>query len=75
MRLIRFGERGDERPGLWQDGRIVDLRRHFADMPDIGETFFRDGWLEKISGLADEGSSMAVRLGPPVARPSKLIQG
>ncbi len=73
MRLIRFGNRGDERPGLWQDGRIVDLRRHFPDMPDIGETFFRDGWLGKISGLADEGIPMEVRLGPPVARPSKLI--
>jgi len=73
MRLIRFGEKGYERPGLWQDGRIVDLRRHFPDMPDIGEVFFREGWLEKISGLDDAGKPMDVRLGPPVARPSKLV--
>jgi len=73
MRLIRFGNSGAERPGLWNDGRIVDLRRHFPEMPDIGESFFRDGWLAKAAGVADEGRSMDVRLGPPVARPSKLI--
>ena len=73
MRLIRFGNKGEERPGLWKDGRIVDLRRHFPELPDIGEAFFRDGWLKKISSLADEGQPMDVRLGPPVARPSKLI--
>jgi 2-keto-4-pentenoate hydratase/2-oxohepta-3-ene-1,7-dioic acid hydratase in catechol pathway len=58
---------------LWKDGRIVDLRRHFPEMPDIGESFFRDGWLAKAAGVADEGRTMDVRLGPPVARPSKLI--
>jgi 2-keto-4-pentenoate hydratase/2-oxohepta-3-ene-1,7-dioic acid hydratase in catechol pathway len=73
MRLIRFGNSGAERPGLWKDGRIVDLRRHFPEMPDIGESFFREGWLAKVAGVADEGRSMDVRLGPPVARPSKLI--
>lgn len=73
MRLIRFGSPGAERPGLWKDGRIVDLRRHFPEMPDIGESFFREGWLAKVAGVADEGRSMDVRLGPPVARPSKLI--
>ena len=73
MRLIRFGNRGAERPGLWKEGRIVDLRRHFPGMPDIGEAFFRGGWLQKVSAVADEGQPMDVRLGPPVARPSKLI--
>lgn len=73
MRLIRFGDRGRECPGLWQEGRIVDLRRHFPNMPDIGETFFRDGWLEKIAHLNVDGALEDVRLGPPVARPSKLI--
>jgi 2,4-didehydro-3-deoxy-L-rhamnonate hydrolase len=73
MRLIRFGSPGEERPGLWKDGRIVDLYRHFPEMPDIGETFFRDGWLAKIAGVDDEGDAMDVRLGPPIQRPSKLI--
>jgi len=73
MRLIRFGNQGVERPGLWNEGRIVDLWRHFPEMPDIGEVFFRNNWPAKIAGLSDEGESMDVRLGPPVVRPSKLI--
>ena len=73
MRLIRYGEPGREMPGLWRDGRIVALRRHFPQIPDIGEAFFRDGWLERIAAVTDPGEAWDVRLGPPVARPSKLI--
>ncbi|MDJ0804165.1 MAG: fumarylacetoacetate hydrolase family protein [Desulfobacterales bacterium] len=73
MRLIRFGEPGREAPGLWQDGRIVALRRHFPDIPDVGEAFFREGWLERIRGLDDAGMEQDVRLGPPIVHPSKLI--
>ncbi len=73
MRLIRFGEPGAEAPGLWQDGRIVALRRHFPEIPDVGEAFFREGWLARISDLSDPGEERDVRLGAPVARPSKLI--
>ena len=73
MRLVRFGPRGQEKPGIWRDGRIVDLRRFFPDIPDIGESFFGDGWLERIAGVNDPGAVMDVRLGCPVARPSKII--
>ncbi len=73
MRLIRFGEPGREAPGLWQDGRIVALRPHFPDIPDVGEAFFREGWLERIRGLDDAGMEQDVRLGPPIVHPSKLI--
>ncbi len=73
MRLIRFGESGAEAPGLWQNGRIVDLRRHFPEIPDVGEEFFRGGWLERIGAISDDGEEMDVRLGPPIARPSKII--
>jgi 2-keto-4-pentenoate hydratase/2-oxohepta-3-ene-1,7-dioic acid hydratase in catechol pathway len=73
MRLIRFGAPGAEEPGLWQDGRIVALRRHFPEIPDVGEEFFRQGWLARISAVSDPGEEREVRLGSPVARPSKLI--
>lgn len=73
MRLIRFGAPGKERPGLWRDGRIVDLRQHWPDLPDIGEAFFSEGWLARVAALEDPGQIREVRLGPPVARPSKLI--
>ena len=73
MRLIRFGEKGNERPGLLKAGRIVDLRKHFPDIPDIGRPFFRDGWLTKVGRVTDPGIKMDVRLGCPVHRPSKII--
>jgi len=73
MKLIRFGDKGAERPGLLKDGKIVDLRRVFPEIPDIGEAFFRGQWLDRVRGVTEPGEEMTVRLGPPVARPSKII--
>ncbi len=49
MRLIRFGEKGKEKPGLIKDGRIADLTNIFPGIPDICEKFFRQGWLARLS--------------------------
>lgn len=73
MRLIRFGPKGMERPGIEIGDRIVDLRRYFPDIPDIGEAFFRNGWLDKLAGLDAPGEPMTVRRGCPLDRPSKII--
>ncbi len=73
MRLIRFGPVGQEKPGLWQADRVVDLRAIFPEIPDIGERFFKDGWLQRIQQIEDPGQEMDVRLGCPLCRPSKII--
>lgn len=73
MRLIRFGEKGRETPGIWKDGKIVDLRAIYPEIPDIGESFFRDGWLEKAAGIQEDGLDMEVRMGCPISQPAKLI--
>ncbi|CAB5116590.1 2-hydroxyhepta-2,4-diene-1,7-dioate isomerase [Olavius algarvensis associated proteobacterium Delta 3] len=73
MRLIRFGEKGNEKPGLWKDGAIVDLTEIFPEIPDIGARFFNDGWTEKISRVETPARTMDVRLGAPVVNPSKII--
>jgi 2-keto-4-pentenoate hydratase/2-oxohepta-3-ene-1,7-dioic acid hydratase in catechol pathway len=73
MRLVRFGEKGSERPGLWKEDRIVDLRNHFPAIPDIGEDFFRGGWLEKVAAVTDAGKKMDVRIACPVSQTSKII--
>lgn len=74
MRLIRFGPRGQERPGLMrEDGRIVDLRRHFSQIPDIGRRFFEEGWIEKAAALEDPGAVCRERIGAPVPRPGKIV--
>ena len=77
MRLIRFGDAGHERPGvLMADGRRLDVRT-FGE--DWNESFFgSDGparleaWLEAHADtcpVVDDD----VRLGPCVARPSKIV--
>ena len=76
MKLIRVGQPGEEKPGvLREDGTRVDVS---AFGEDFGETFFgTDGparlarWLETQSDLPTFGGEE--RLGPPCARPSKLI--
>jgi len=55
------------------DDRIVDLRRIYPDIPDIGETFFTDGWLEKVAKVTDPGEPMDDALTCPVHRPSKIV--
>ncbi|MBN1932594.1 MAG: fumarylacetoacetate hydrolase family protein [Desulfobacterales bacterium] len=73
MQLIRFGEKGKERPGLWKDGRIVDLKAIIPEIPDIGEKFFRNDWINKVRRIEDSGRKMNVRIGSPIDRPSKII--
>ncbi len=73
MRLIRFGEKGKEKPGIWKDGKIIDLESIFPHIPDIGWEFFENGWMEKIKKTEEEGKDMDVRIGPPVPFPSKII--
>jgi len=77
MKLIRLGERGQETPGvLITDGRRVDVS---AFGEDYDEAFFASEgptrlheWLER-DGARTSVVSDDVRLGPPVARPGKIV--
>jgi len=73
MRLVRFGQKGNIKPGLWKNGNIVDLREIFPEIPDISETFFREGWLEKVAEVKNPGRKIEVRIASPIHRPSKII--
>jgi 2,4-didehydro-3-deoxy-L-rhamnonate hydrolase len=77
MKLIRFGRPGTERPGLLlPDGRRIDTSGLGAD---YDEAFFGSGGLERLARwAAHEGAAApvvpdAVRLGPPICRPSKIV--
>jgi 2,4-didehydro-3-deoxy-L-rhamnonate hydrolase len=77
MKLIRFGPAGAERPGLQlPDGRRVDAS---AFGEDYDERFFGgDGLARLARWMSSEGRDAPVvaadvRLGSPVARPSKII--
>jgi 2,4-didehydro-3-deoxy-L-rhamnonate hydrolase len=73
MRLIRFGPPGEEKPGLLDQDKIVDLRKFRPEIPDINSRFFREGWLEKLKDADFKSEKMDVRLGCPVESPSKII--
>ncbi|MFT4177384.1 MAG: fumarylacetoacetate hydrolase family protein [Luteolibacter sp.] len=77
MKLIRFGEAGREEPGiLLEDGRRMDASGEFLD---YDEGFFAMGGLESLAEWVADGCPGGVevdplaRLGPPVARPSKIV--
>lgn len=75
MKLIRFGETGKEKPGI-----IIGEKRYDTSsiVTDYNEPFFENGGLEKLKTALAANPALPqvgndVRLGPPVARPSKII--
>jgi len=79
MKLVRFGEAGRERPGVWMgDGRILDVRALAFHIEDYNEHFFAHYGLEQLKSLVRDPAAKfvdatSVRLGAPVARPSKIV--
>ena len=77
MKLIRFGEPGREKPGLQlEDGTRVDAS---AIGSDYDEAFFGGNGLARLREWSAANAARAprvapgTRLGPPVARPSKIV--
>jgi 2-keto-4-pentenoate hydratase/2-oxohepta-3-ene-1,7-dioic acid hydratase in catechol pathway len=80
MKFVRFGQKGKEKPGLLEDGRIIDLADIFPDIPDIDEDFFRNNWIDKVAQITSSQQKKAIsdnnadiRLGCPIHSPSKII--
>ena len=77
MKLIRFGERGNERPGVLRpDGERIDVS---AFGEDWNEEFFDTNGLARLESWLEEHAESCptvdatARLGSCVARPSKII--
>lgn len=75
MRLLRFGQPGQERPGVFIDGKRKDLSAHFKDWD---HQFFQEEGLTKLEKLLKTASSLpdvpdSERWGACVARPGKVI--
>ncbi len=75
MKLIRFGEPGKEKPGILIGEKRFDLS---SVISDYNESFFENNGLKELEKLLSSGNSFpevnsSVRLGSPVARPSKII--
>ena len=74
MKLIRYGPVGKEKPGVILNDRWFDVSEHVTD---YDEQFFGSGGLERLKVLINEKPLKEIsrdnRLGPPIARPSKII--
>ena len=77
MKLIRFGTPQNEKPGVQlQDGTRLDVS---AFGSDYDETFFGTKGIEKLSQWLEQHQDSCpvvasdVRLGAPLARPSKIV--
>jgi len=75
MKLIRFGEAGKEKPGILIDEKRFDVS---SIVTDYNEAFFEENGLEKLKKALESNPQLPevnanVRLGSPVARPSKII--
>lgn len=77
MKLIQFGNPGEETPGLQlADGRRIDASA-FGEA--YGEAFFGSNGIERLQAWADANAESApsipdgVRIGAPIQRPSKIV--
>ena len=75
MKLIRFGEAGQEKPGV-----IINEKRYDVSgiVSDFNESFFENNGLETLKAALETNPVLPEvaansRLGSPVARPSKII--
>ncbi|MES2418945.1 MAG: fumarylacetoacetate hydrolase family protein [Bacteroidota bacterium] len=74
MKLIRFGETGKEKPGVIINNEYFEVS-HLVD--DYNEAFFAENGVEKLEQALRSANlkkiDAGVRLGAPIARPSKLL--
>ena len=77
MRLLRLGAPEEEAPAvLSDDGRLLDLT---PLTPDIDGTFLATGGVRRVRAALDAGElpeltgTDGLRIGPPIARPGKIV--
>lgn len=75
MKLIRFGTEGKEKPGVLIGEKRFDIS---SIVSDFDERFFENNGLETVKKALETGTTFpeidaSVRLGSPVARPSKIV--
>lgn len=77
MKLVRFGERGSEKPGILVNNKRRDLSAEFHDWD---HSFFTSGGLDSLTALLLKHSPESfrevpesARWGAPIARPRKIV--
>jgi 2-keto-4-pentenoate hydratase/2-oxohepta-3-ene-1,7-dioic acid hydratase in catechol pathway len=76
MKLIRFGALGKEKPGIYMNDAYYDASL-FSE--DYNEQFFETDGLKRLEKFVSENKNSLqklpadIRIGSPIARPSKII--
>ncbi|MEL6253897.1 MAG: fumarylacetoacetate hydrolase family protein [Bacteroidota bacterium] len=75
MKLIRFGQKGAEKPAVYFEGKRWDCSSHFTDW---NREFFQNGGMQELekllaSGISLEEVSSDERWGAPIARPGMIM--
>lgn len=75
MKLLRFGARGYEKPGILDEGQ--NIRDLSSFITDINNTFIADDAVWQHIGLMDLKKlpliTSSERIGPPICNPGKLV--
>lgn len=76
MKLLRYGKQGEEKTGILNDGEMLDTS---AFGQDYDENFFATNGIERLQQYINYNKNTLkkipadVRIGAPVARPSKIV--
>ncbi len=82
MKIVSFGPKGKERPGVIYHDRVIDLLAVDPSIPPTVRRILEKGALESVQRVVDRADSLApacferidsTRIGPPVTDPSKII--
>jgi 2,4-diketo-3-deoxy-L-fuconate hydrolase len=75
MKLIRFGEPGNEKPGIYLNEKRYDLS---TQIKDYDEEFFTTNGVDRVKKIIRQSGNLPeveakIRWASPIARPSKII--
>ncbi|MDH3217593.1 MAG: fumarylacetoacetate hydrolase family protein [Candidatus Krumholzibacteria bacterium] len=82
MKLVSFGPKGQEKPGVIHGDQVIDLVAANASVPTTVRRILEVGALGRVEAIVHKASTLPtkcfkrinnVRLGPPVTDPSKII--
>ncbi len=82
MKIVSYGPLGHEKPGVVHGGRIIDLTGVDPSLSPTVRGILEADQLVRVADIIDNASTIddpylvpvsAVRLGPPVTNPSKII--
>lgn len=82
MKIVSFGDKGNEKPGVVHEAHLIDLLAADPTMPSTVRGILETGSLDRVRAIIGKAGSLpphclkpvsSVRLGPPVTNPSKII--